>query len=94
MGAVAVRPLRFPAGFQVWVSSYQTPNHQTNEKANSGDLVMDIVANTASGQHRKNTRIRNRARPPASWGAASCAMRALVVEDTLPVLEPFLSLVD
>ena len=57
-------------GVPVWTSSYQTLNHQTNENANSGDLVMEIVENTASGQTIKNSRIRNRANPPACGGAA------------------------
>ena len=55
-----------PSRFHVMCSSYHTPNHQTNANANSGDLVSEIVANTASGQVRKNSSVRNRARPPAA----------------------------
>ena len=30
-------------------------NHQTKANANSGDLVMEIVANTTKGQKRNNS---------------------------------------
>ena len=51
----------------MWVmcSSYQTPNHHTKENANSGDLVSEIVENTASGHARKNRSMQNRVFAPA-----------------------------
>ena len=59
---------------RVMCSSYHTPNHQTNENANSGDLVSEIVANTANGQTRKNRRITNRWSAPAGRASpVSCS---------------------
>ena len=49
----------------VMCSSYHTPNHHTNAKANSGDFVREIVANTASGHTMKNSSIMNRVFAPA-----------------------------
>ena len=46
-------------------SSYHTPNHQTNANANNGDLVSEIVANTANGHTMKNSRITKRVFAPA-----------------------------
>ena len=46
-------------------SSYHTPNHHTNAKANSGDLVSEIVANTANGHTMKNSSITKRVFAPA-----------------------------
>ena len=46
-------------------SSYHTPNHHTNAKANSGDFVREIVANTARGHTMKNRSITNRVFAPA-----------------------------
>ena len=45
-------------------SSYHTPNAHTNENANRGDFVSEIVENTASGQHRKNRIITRRENHP------------------------------
>ena len=49
----------------VMCSSYHTPNHHTNANANSGDLVNEIVENTASGQTMKNSRMMNLVLAPA-----------------------------
>ena len=57
-------------GCQVWTSSYQTLNHQTNENANSGDLVMEMSGKHGQRADHEEQQNQESGQSSGLWGTA------------------------